>query len=172
MRFFSFLLSVFIFTGCVSKQDFPSSWEKIDTNKSTECSNIVGVYQNKGQIESSEYSPLLSEYLFTDIEKSDFIEISKNNDTFYMKAYLEENLISEKSFDINSKSISCKDGFWLIHKDKSHNDGGVLAKEWDSFNLTKNKDGLIIKKVNNALGLFFLIPVIGHDTSWVLFKNK
>lgn len=170
MKLVSLILIVFIFSGCVSKQEFPSGWNKIGLERNLECPDIVGIYKNNGIIESNENGPLLSSYLKLNADNANLIKISQDKGIFNIKAFTDNKIINEKNF--NNKSISCNKGFWIINNDENHNSGGVLGKEWNTFYLTKNEDGLIIKKENSAVGLFFLLPIIGHDTSWVLFKNN
>jgi hypothetical protein len=160
-----------LFTSCVSKQEFPSSWKKIENKSSLECANISGKYLNKGASKLDNYTPVLSDFILDDIENFDTLDFNMGKNSLVIDFYLDKKNIRTKTLNINNTLISCENGFWLIEKDENYNKEGVLGKEWEKFYLSKNKDGLIIRKENNAVGLFFLIPIVGHSSTWRLFRN-
>ena len=171
MRFLVYLLVMIIFTGCISKQDFPSSWEKIE-KKDNYCSNITGTYVNKGVLIQSRYSPLLSNILLDSSKDISLIKLLLNDKKLIITGYSNNKLIKSKELDINENNLSCKDNFWTFEIDEIINKGGVLAKQWDTYFLSKTNEGLVIKKKSTASGLMFLIPIIGSDSTWILFQKK
>lgn len=175
----SLLLSLIIFIllcSCASHEKYPPEWHTLKTEHSSNCSKIIGKYENSGESTHPEYKPELSSLLFPDkkfapqathisftFHEPDIVDIAvwENSTTIFHQRFAQQ-----------EGEVYCEDGLLKIDLNKNVNQGGALATEWSTLSLGKSQDSLIVKNENGAIGMMFLIPIAGTGTSWYKFRQS
>lgn len=162
------LVIVLMLSGCISHQSYPKAWSAIDKN----CPNLTGVYHNqRAQLSSNKSTSLIQLFALNKI-KSDTVNVTHADGAIQLVVKDQQGQSHQSVYTQKSGFIGCKDGFWVVEKSVMHNKEGALGKEWKRFLLSKNGQGLIVKKEQGAFGMLFFVPVVGSESDWYLFKQK
>ena len=158
--------------SCVSHQEYPSDWMPIETANNDGCPNLIGTYSNSGLSNSNHYVPTLADILMPAFRgAADTIEINESIDSFLIAAIGNGEKNSELALSRNSEAVYCKGGSLIVEKGKVVNREGAIGKEWDTFIIQKNDQGLIVNRHHGAVGVLFVIPIAGKESHWFLYKK-
>jgi hypothetical protein len=172
MRKFLEITIALLLSGCVSNQEYPEGWKPVEKVNNQLCPALDGAYSNIGESNSDRYIPTLAEILMPKYGGStDNIEITNFESSFLLSAI--QNGESKAKFELpkNGDDIYCKNGALIIEKGKVVNREGAVGKEWDSFVIQKNEQGLVINRHHGAVGMLFFVPIAGKESLWFLYKK-
>jgi hypothetical protein len=160
---------------------YPSSWGNLIPVEESKCPNISGIYRNYGEKAEGITKYRLSEILgFKDKFEETRMQIEQLKDgTFEISGWDmmgdEQKLVYKKSYP-KRKYTCTSEGI----RASSHTEGGIVPEglggfgvEFDSFYLIKNTDGdLVVKETGTAIGISWIIPVMGFGTNWYRFPHE
>ena len=162
---------LFVLVACVSTQDYPTEWSNVEKT-GQECPDVSGSYEDTGIKTSSDYQPSLTQFLGLNKYEADTVNLTIKNNLIEAVAIKDKKIVETKEFSYPTESAYCKEGNWVIENNDSHNREGVLGKEWKTYFLSNNSDGLVINQKQSAVGMIFFVPIAGSESTWVLFKRK
>ncbi len=180
------LTSIFL-QACFSVTDdaaYPHDWSsQLPEPSANECLSIKGTYMNTGQSsDKSARAKSLATLLLgphDDLREASKIIINQPNDGIIQVAiWGNDRLIQEKFFLASKEMIqdTFKCGIYdgiAIYRGPTFE---VLRNGWSSgtvqLHLNKSEDGsLVVREIKTGLAsLLYVIPVVGHSSTYYLFK--
>ncbi len=157
--------------GCVSNPSYPTSWDTVLDEK--KCPRIDGKYLNSG-VDHTGREINLSSFLFrTDNVKADYVRFTTTNNKVTIDVFNDGELVINHIENINNDY--CEDQqveFDLPETEGGVNRGGVLGYTWESALFSKNEgDDFLIHHNSSAIGIVYIIPIIGSAWSWIKFTE-
>ncbi len=168
-----------LIAGCTSNsnQEFPNEWAKIPKPKGNGCPDISGKYENIATNPKGESGLNLAWLIIPDskenrdINSIEFI-LDPLHESLRIIANSEGGAVVESTLSKRNKDFYCKQGSLIIEDNEFVNQDGAIAQNWKSYAVAKTVDGLVMRYVDSATGLFFLVPVTGSHKYWYLYKQK
>ena len=180
----SISLSLFVVTGCVFKEPYPSEWKAISTVPG-ECPEISGTFSNSGELDPAEIEEdivgdqfrqaTLSRIFFLGLEEAVPIShveiIQSQSDEIRFIAWKENGAAFEKTFAARDKDFTCKSGFIEFVGDRECEVvEGIMACATPEAHFNRNNEGALIMKYNSrGFGLVYLIPALVSEWHWYRF---
>jgi hypothetical protein len=176
---YSIIILLLLVLGCASNsnQEFPEGWAKIAKVDGSECPDISGKYENIATNTKGENGLNLAWLILPKSKYKKEISSIKFNLDFLQKslrivAKTDNNVVAESTLSVQDKGFYCKQGSLVVENNEFVNREGVIAKNWKSYVFNKTADGLVMRYIDSATGLFFLVPVTGSHKYWYLYKQK
>ncbi|WP_394183874.1 hypothetical protein [Marinomonas posidonica] len=174
-----FILLLLFITGCASNstQKFPDEWARFPKPNGNACPDISGKYENIATTPKGESGLNLAWLIIPGSkEKQDLNSIEFNLDplqeSLRVTARSENGALVGSTLSQRNKDFYCKQGSLIIENNEFVNRDGVIAQNWKSYAVAKTADGLVMRYVDSATGLFFLVPIIGSHKYWYLYKQN
>ena len=175
----SIIFLLLLIAGCTSNsnQEFPDEWAKLPKPDGNECPDISGRYENIATKPTGESGLNLAWLIIPgskekqDLNSIEFI-LDPLNESLLIIAFSDGEALVESTLSKRNKDFYCKQGSLIIENNEFVNRDGVIAQNWKSYAVAKTADGLVMRYVDSATGLFFLVPVTGSHKYWYLYKQK
>lgn len=166
----SIIMSV-VLSGCVLKDEYPTSWGALPSKVDTGCQDVSGVYGNVGEntLENGEHH--LAQILvpgYSSNFEAEQVRIEVQEKKFQVTLYNNSGGASEAVIGLY-EGLMCNNGVYQITRNTFANSGGAIGKQWLSYKIQSNDDSLILKRTQGVLGALFFIPVAGKETHWLRF---
>jgi hypothetical protein len=162
-------LTSLVLIGCVFVDQYPVEWDSIKLSTDKTCPDVSGKFRDRGERENSSFEPSLS-YLLLQLHNqktADTVEIKFVEPTqLLFRVFSEQQLQAESLLSSSKGEFQCSDGFVIIKRGEFINREGVFAGERWTFSLAPSKNGLVIKEKDSAVGMMFIVPVVGTSTTW------
>ncbi|WP_226703622.1 hypothetical protein [Microbulbifer elongatus] len=173
MRLILSIVMTFTLSGCVLKDDYPSSWGALPNHVDSRCRDISGLYDNVGEntLENGEYH--LAQILlplYSSKYKVEWVRIDVQANKFKVTIY-DTSGDSYESEIGHSEGLKCDGGTYQIARNTVANSGGAIGKQWLSYRIQSNEESLIIEKTQATLGALFFIPIAGQESHWLRFRK-
>jgi hypothetical protein len=175
----SIIILLLLITGCTSNsnQEYPDDWAKIPKLMGNECPDISGKYENIATNNKSESGLNLAWLILPESkEKNDINSIELILDPLHnnllIVATSDEGVFIESTFSKQSEDFYCKQGALVFENNQFVNEHGVIAQNWRSYAVNKTADGLVMRYIDSATGVAFLVPITGSHKYWYLYKKK
>lgn len=175
----SIFILLLLIAGCTSNsnQEFPDDWAKIPEVKGNECPDISGKYENIATNTKGESGLNLAWLILPkskeqqDISSIEFV-FDPSHKNLRVAAISDDGVLIESTLSKQSNDFYCKQGSLVFENNEFVNEGGVIAQNWRSYAVSKTVDGLVMRYVDSATGLAFLVPITGSHKYWYLYKQK
>jgi hypothetical protein len=175
----SIIILLLLITGCTSNsnQEYPDNWAKIPKVMGNECPDISGKYENIATNTKGESGLNLAWLILPESkEKNDINSIELILDPLHnsllIVATSDEGVFIESTLSKQNENFYCKQGTLVFENNQFVNEHGVIAQNWRSYAVNKTADGLVMRYIDSATGVAFLVPITGSHKYWYLYKKK
>jgi hypothetical protein len=175
----SIIILLLLITGCTSNsnQEYPDNWAKIPKVMGNECPDISGKYENIATNTKGESGLNLAWLILPESkEKNDINSIELTLDPLHnsllIVATSDEGVFIESTLSKENEDFYCKQGTLVFENNQFVNEHGVIAQNWRSYAVNKTADGLVMRYIDSATGVAFLVPITGSHKYWYLYKKK
>lgn len=175
--FISVALLITALPGCVSIEQFPTSWEQADRTLGSVCTHISGTYADTGEAAASRRSVSLSTWLFEPPTQPSVrpqkveIALSENGWILTVRSIDNGTVLHEEVFNAEQMQFRCSDGTLIIPRTKGVNREGVAMVASGSLELSRSKNFLIVNSSGTAAGIILLVPVVAHGNNYARFPS-
>lgn len=142
-----------------------------------ECPDISGKYENIATNIKGESGLNLAWLILPkskemkDINSIEFI-LEPSQNSLRVVASSDASVLKESVLSQQNEDFYCKQGQLIFENNQFVNEHGVIAQNWRSYAVSKTADGLVMRYIDSATGLAFLIPITGSHKYWYLYKKK
>ena len=179
MRALMLLVSLLTLVACVHVAHYPESWEAISPDaRSTNCADIVGTYQNKGE-NADGRAVLLANWLDPTLNQWNTPERTRVAHEL-ASAQRVELALTHVALQVTaigagtrrqwSYRYACRQGKVHIPRQGDMSGDNVALIGSDAIDLYRAKSHLVVNRHGAWAGVAMLIPVIGYDSAWARFS--